>query len=259
VAQDDEGAIAAYAIIRSRGTMVAVHPGREGEGWGARILAWAEARAVERGADHHRQWIGSGNDRARVLLESAGYGHVRSYWRLGRTLDEPVADAPTPDGIRLRPVDVAADAQAIYQLDVDAFSPAPDYHAVDLAAFLEEHLDAHDFEASLSLVAERDGAIAGFLLGRRWPEHDAGYVDILAVAPQEHGKRIGTTLLLTAFRSFADAGLSEAFLGVASDNPRALNLYERAGMKQRFRIDTFERSVRRPGDAPLESPPAAGD
>jgi mycothiol synthase len=243
VAQDDEGGIAAYAIIRTRGTMVAVHPDREGEGWGAQILAWAERRAVERGADHHRQWIGSGNNRARTLLEAAGYRHVRSYWRMGRALDAPVADATVPEGIQLRPMDASADAESIYQVDVDAFSPAPDYADVDLATFREEHLDVHDFDAAASLVAERDGGMVGFLLARRWAGEGAGYVDILAVAPQEHGKGIGTTLLLTAFRRFADAGVAEAFLGVASDNPRALHLYERAGMEQRFRVDTYERPV----------------
>jgi hypothetical protein len=51
---------------------------------------------------------------------------------------------------------------------------------------------------------------------------------------------------------FASAGLREAQLGVASDNPRALRLYERVGMSARFRVDTYQRPVRWP--FPCEHP-----
>lgn len=36
---------------------------------------------------------------------------------------------------------------------------------------------------------------------------------------------------------------SDLELGVASDNPRALSLYESRGMTPRFRVDTYERPV----------------
>jgi len=41
----------------------------------------------------------------------------------------------------------------------------------------------------------------------------------------------------------AAAGLREAQLGVASDNPRALGLSERCGMTARFSADTYERAA----------------
>jgi hypothetical protein len=47
--------------------------------------------------------------------------------------------------------------------------------------------------------------------------------------------------LRSAFAAFAAAGLGEAQLGVASDNPRAMTLYEQVGMTIRFCIDTYER------------------
>ena len=50
-------------------------------------------------------------------------------------------------------------------------------------------------------------------------------------------------MLGTAFARFAAVGLREAQLGVASDNPSALRLYERQGMRKRFRYDTYERAV----------------
>jgi RimJ/RimL family protein N-acetyltransferase len=39
----------------------------------------------------------------------------------------------------------------------------------------------------------------------------------------------------------AEAGLREVRLGVASYNPRALHVYERLGMTERFRFDSYER------------------
>jgi ribosomal protein S18 acetylase RimI-like enzyme len=50
-------------------------------------------------------------------------------------------------------------------------------------------------------------------------------------------------LLRTAFAAFAEAGLREAQLGVASDNPGALTLYERLGMAIRHRADVFEKAI----------------
>ena len=56
-------------------------------------------------------------------------------------------------------------------------------------------------------------------------------------------------MLWSAFAAFAEAGLSEVRLGVASYNPRALHVYQRMGMTARFRFDVYERpvEVKRPG------------
>jgi RimJ/RimL family protein N-acetyltransferase len=50
-------------------------------------------------------------------------------------------------------------------------------------------------------------------------------------------------LLTQAFASFADAGLREAQLGVASFNERALRVYERVGMTPQLQFDIYERPV----------------
>ena len=91
-------------------------------------------------------------------------------------------------------------------------------------------------------MARRGDAIAGFTLCRQQPE-GSGYVDLLAVDPSERGRGLGTSLLLTAFECFARAGLREAWLDVASDNPRGLRLYDRAGMSERLRVDVYEKPV----------------
>jgi mycothiol synthase len=243
VADAGDGRIVGYVVVRRPGTLAVVHPDHERQGIGTRLLEWAEAHDRERGRKLYRQWTAASNDSARTLLTGAGYSVARSYWRMACSLGGGRLAVPAPAGYELRAVDVARDVVALHAVDAASFGGRPDYVAETLREFREEHLDAHDFVAALSRVAERDGAIVGFLLARRFVEDAVGYVDILAVDPRHQGVGVGTALLASAFGAFAGVGLREAQLGVASDNPLALRVYERAGMTVRFRFDIYERPV----------------
>jgi mycothiol synthase len=198
--------------------------------------------------------VAAGNARGRDLLTGAGYAVARSSWRMVRSLDDlrdPTATPPS--GFRLRTVDVGRDAALMHALDARSFAANAGYVAESLREFCEEHLGAHDFDASLSRVAEMGEGIAGFLLARRWSDEEVGYVDLLAVDPDHQGRGLGRALLESAFVAFASAGLREAQLGVDSDNPRALRVYERAGMRVSFRYDVYERPMA-PSTEPQMSP-----
>jgi mycothiol synthase len=242
VAQAPTGELVAYAAVRRPGALAVVAPAHEGLGIGTQLLAWAENRERELGRAIHVQWVAGANAQAAALLSAAGYSVTRSYWRMARSLADHPAEQSRP-GFEMRSLDLDRDASTLHALDAASFSANADYRPETLAAFIEEHLQAHDLEPALSIVAEHAGAVAGFLLARRWPE-SVGYVDILAVHPDLQRRGLGSALLRTAFARFAAAGLREAQLGVASDNPRALHLYERVGMTPRFRADTYERPAR---------------
>jgi mycothiol synthase len=162
---------------------------------------------------------------------------------MARPLDRGIGPSEPPAGIELRPLDPDADGPALHALDADSFGSAPDYVPESYEMFVAEHLRAHDAAPELSLVAQDAGRIVGFLLARRWPHEATGYVDLLAVAPSHQRRGIGASLLTHGFAAFARAGLVQAQLGVASDNPRALRIYETAGMGPRFRFDVFERLI----------------
>ncbi|HXD66914.1 MAG TPA: GNAT family N-acetyltransferase [Solirubrobacteraceae bacterium] len=238
-----DGALAGYAIVHRPGAFAVVAPAHEGRGVGTRLLRWTEQRERERRADTHRQIAASTNTRARELLQGAGYRHVRSYWRMARPLDRGVAAVGPPAGVALRELDPDGDAGALHALDAESFGSSPDYVPESFEMFVQEHVRGHDAAPELSLVAEEAGEIVGFLLARRWAHEGSGYIDLLAVAPGRQRRGIGTALLTHGFAGFAAAGLLQAQLGVASDNPRGLRVYEAAGMGPQFQFDVFERPL----------------
>ena len=156
----------------------------------------------------------------------------------------PAVPAPPP-GISLDVLDVASDGPAVHAADTAAFADNPDYEPESFSAFYDEHLDTPELDPSLSRVARRCDAVAGFTLCRRQGS-GIGYVDLLAVQKSERGRATGDGLLLAAFAAFAEAGLHEARLEVAWDNPGAFRIYERAGMAPGDRVEVFEKPVAHP-------------
>jgi mycothiol synthase len=237
------GRIAAYGAVRRQGAYAVVHPEFEGRGLGTELLGWTESRERAKGRERHRQLVGAGNARGRELLTAAGYSLARTYSRMVRTLDATITPAPVPDGLLLRAIDAGTDADALHAVDGRSFGDAPDYDPMPVETFRRDHLGAHDFSGELSCVAEVGGRIAGFALARVWSDEAVGFVEVLAVDPVHQRRGIGFAILTETFTRFAAAGLREAQLGVASDNSRGLQLYERAGMTVKFGVETYERAV----------------
>lgn len=242
VAQAADGTLVGYAVVRRLGTFGAVDPGWERQGVGTALIDWCEHRQRELRWSEHRTVIPAGNARAEALLAARGYTLVRSNWRMSLTLDD-LPRVPQSTGVRMRTLDAGADAAALHRLDEAAFASVAGAERGSLAAFAEEHLQAHDLDESLSRIAERGAEIIGFALTRRWDEERSAFVDLLAVAPREQRRGIGSALLLSVFGAAREAGLREAQLGVSADNPKALKLYERIGMTPRFQLDIYERRV----------------
>ncbi len=243
------GRVVGYSAIHRPGAMGFVAPGHEGQGIGARLVAWAEQRERALGRERHGQAAASSNARARELFTARNYVYERSYARLVRAISGSET-APAAAGLELRPLAPERDARAVHALNERSFAGNPDYKPESLDEFVSEHLRAHDQAPELSLVAHAGGTLVGFLLARRWDAEAVGFIDLLAVDPQAQRLGIGSTLLRAAFARFAAAGLREAQLGVASDNPRAAQLYERAGMTPRFVVDTYHRPVEPASAAP---------
>ena len=238
VVVEESGRIAGYAAFRGSDVLIVVDPERRGEGIGSVLRAWAEDRAREKGITILRQDVGDRNAAARAHLTAAGYEHERSYWRMELELDKAHVPPEPPKGYELR----GYDQDDLYEVNEAAFAGNADYEPQTRREFEDEHLRGHNLRADLSLVALHEDRVVGFALVR---DHGNGvaFVDVLAVEPGHAGRGLGSALLRHAFAGAARAGFRHGRLGVASDNPNAIRLYARAGMTQRWRVDSYARAL----------------
>lgn len=158
----------------------------------------------------------------------------------------------------VRPL-AAADIDAVAHLHVAVWQAA--YRGLLPDAFLEaisvERRAAMwrqivERQASPALVAERDGRIAGFVLGGRARDDDAQLgvtAEILAiyVAPERWNSGAGAQLMQAALAVLRNQGFHEVTLWVLRGNARARRFYELAG----FTPDGGEK-VDTQGDVPFD-------
>jgi mycothiol synthase len=244
VVVEENRKIAGYAAFRGNEVLLTVDPARRGEGIGTALRQWAETGARERGRTTLRQYAGDRNAAAREHLTAAGYERARSYWRMELELDGSETRPDPPKGFSIRGLDLQADMHDLYVVNEAAFAGNADYEPETEPQFRDNHLRGHNLRTELSLVAQREGAagLAGFALVRDHGQKIA-YVDLLAVHPDSAGRGLGSALLRSAFAGVAHAGFRSGRLGVASDNPNAIRLYARAGMTQRWRVDSYAKSL----------------
>jgi mycothiol synthase len=237
IVEDDAGTIVGCAHFRGRDLLGQVDPRRQGEGVGTAILAWAHARASERGATLVRQGVGDRGAAARALLDAHGYERVRSFWRMerdcvpGETADEQGLRAAKP-----------ADAPRLHAIATLAFAGDATYERKSEEQWTRREFHGHDVDHALSRVAVGTEGPVGFALARRW-EPDMLYVPLLAVHPDAQGHGLGTRLLRSVFAAAAAAGRRPVRLNVAADNPNAVQLYERVGMHQAWRVDDYQKAL----------------
>ena len=232
VVVEEDGALAAYAaFIRNDYVDVYVSPAHRDLGLGAKLLDWAERRAVERAGAGAvlGQVVTSTNDGARRLLEDRGYRPVRTYWRMSMPLDERPPPPAWPEGVLVRTFDQERDTRAVFALVQDAFADNERHTAESFEEWQAFMIDREAFEPGLWFIAESKGEIVGCVLCPNY--EDEGWVRQLAVSRDWRRRGLGTALLRQAMSEFSRRGRRELGLVVDSWNRTgAKGLYERAGM-----------------------------
>jgi mycothiol synthase len=226
-----------------------VHPEWQRRGIGHALMAWAERRAVERIAEQPTERpvvIGSFADerrRAKIgLLESLGYEPTRWFFEMLRPSLDEVEIPPLPNGIEIRPLSSAReDVRRVFDADVEAFQDHWGGFAADDAAF-EEWLTEPNFDPSLYVVAWDGDEIAGAVENTIYDSDNSafgrkrGWLDGVFTRRPWRRRGLGAALVARSLVVLRERGMTEAMLGVDSDNPSgALGLYQRAGFVEHQR------------------------
>ncbi|HET9722296.1 MAG TPA: GNAT family N-acetyltransferase [Actinomycetota bacterium] len=246
---DRRGNPVAFGLVETEpigviGAFGRVHPEHWGRGIGAFLLGTMESRAARIARDRAEDRVmhnavTSTDAAARRLLDDRGYGLVRFFWHMERSLRR--ADArivPDASAFDLRVAEGEDDLRAAR----DALDEAFRGHWM-LQPWAFEDWRRHVAEASVSiLMASAGHEVAGVVT---WMSTSAGgWVEEVGVREPYRGRGLGALLLRHAFARLADAGVRDVRLNVDAQNATgATRLYERVGMRVRREWLVYEKPV----------------
>ncbi|HEY8772099.1 MAG TPA: GNAT family N-acetyltransferase, partial [Candidatus Limnocylindria bacterium] len=234
-----------------------VHPDWQGRGIGGRILAWQEehARAHPAAAATDRPlalgtWSSEANDRKIRLFTRAGYERARSFFEMLRPTLDDVDLPPMPHGLEIRPVGAdRASQKQFWDADAEAFADHWGGFDASDEAFEAWLVDPHH-DPALWVAAWDGDEIAGAVTNAIFTEeNDAfgrkrGWMDTVFVRRRWRRRGLAAALVARSFIRLREEGMTEAGLGVDTDNPSgALALYEKAGFEIHRRSAAFRKPM----------------
>jgi mycothiol synthase len=224
-----------------------VHPGWRRQGIGRALFEWQLARAAAWHAETARpehgplQVICAVDTKladVRALYEQAGLEPVRWFADMVLTFDGAPPTHPPPTGIRLVPLSHKL-FEAVRRAHNEAFADHWGSQPIDPTRWAEQ-LGRSASRVSWSWVAleENTSEVVGYATNSAYQQDWAaqgfteGWTDRLGVRSGWRGRGIARALLGASMRSFAEAGLEAAGLGVDTDSPTgAFRLYESMGYR----------------------------
>jgi ribosomal-protein-alanine acetyltransferase len=121
----------------------------------------------------------------------------------------------------------------LYEIEIECFQEE---------AFSKEQI-AHlltDYD-SVNFVAELNGEIVGFIVGRAYTDRKpaVGHILTIDVSPEHRRKGIGLKLLREVERVFRNERVEVCYLEARQDNVAALNLYKKHGYKKVGKLKNY--------------------
>ncbi|MBI4928087.1 MAG: GNAT family N-acetyltransferase, partial [Anaerolineae bacterium] len=223
---DEQGNLAGYADVEDMAAphvhlycYAAVRPDLWGRGLGSTLADWMVQAAqphISKAPQEARvtltQMIPAQHDRAREILLSRGFKHIRSSYTMRIDMPEEPAPLPVPEGITIRPLDMETEFEQAVRCIRLAFR--------DHFGFVEEPFEESlkrwrhfvgsnpHFDPSIWYVALDGAEIAGTAYCANFIVEDPemSWVNSLGVRREWRGRGIANALLNTAFREFYRRG-----------------------------------------------------
>ncbi len=224
-----------------------VHPGWRQQGIGSALLGWQLRQAREWYLQTWRPGHGplrvicpvdARLDAQRGLYEANGLRPLRWFADLSLTFDGPPPQVPPPPGIRVVPMS-HKHSEAVRRAHNEAFADHWGSQPIDRARW-EEQLSRSTARMSWSWVAleAETSEVVGYVTNAAYEQDWAaqgfseGWTDRLGVRRPWRGQGVAKALLSASMRSYVEAGLEAAGLGVDNDNPSGgFQLYESLGFR----------------------------
>jgi mycothiol synthase len=232
-----------------------IHPSARGQ-VEPELMAWAETRLRQMAEteSHPRIELHAGcrdtQGYKMSLFSAYGFDRVRAFYRMARSLSQPLPMPQLPDGFQVRPVTAEQEAIAWVEMFNQTFidhwnhSPATveDFsHAINLPSYMP----------SLDLVAVApDGNLAAFCRSTIFAEENEklgrkeGWVTGLGTRRGYRRLGVARAMLRMGMQALARYGMDTVLLGVDSENPSgALRLYQSEGFQLRHRSVAFSKCL----------------
>ena len=181
-------------------------------------------------------------------LEGQGFSPVRFMNRMSRDLNEPIEVPAMPEGLEVRPVPESHYRAVINALD-EAFQDHWGHSPIRDADY-QAWSSSPVFKPSLWQVAWDGDQIAAGVLNTVDEEVNKqfniqrGMTDPIFTRRPWRKRGLARTLLMRSLQMFKDMGITEAMLGVDTQNPSgAFALYESCGFKPVMRSVIYEKNI----------------
>jgi mycothiol synthase len=182
-----------------------------------------------------------------ILLQNEGYEPVRYGFHMTRPTSAPLAEAPMPPGLEVRPVR-EEDARKVLLAGDEAFRDHWGHSPLTEDA-IQEWMADPAYDPSLWKVAwagdEPAGAVQNFVDRQENDEYGRkrGYTEGIWVRRPWRRRGLARALLTQSIAMFIEMGMEETALGVDVQNPHgALRLYEAVG----YQVDRRNTTYRKP-------------
>ena len=123
------------------------------------------------------------------------------------------------------------DFERLYEIDHEAFEPGIAYSHLELQLYLRNR-------ASRTIVAEDEGVVVGFVIGKSEPRR-LGHIITIDVTPHRQRQSIGSRLLSEIESWLWVKGADAIYLETPVDDLRAQGFYEKHGYFILERIEGY--------------------